>query len=200
MRADLEIISEWIQPGTRVLDLGCGDGTLLEHLSNSRDVTGYGLEIDDDNIIRCIERGVQVIKTDLDAGLADFFDEDSFNYVVMTQTLQAVRYPADLLDDMLRVGREGIVTFPNIGHWQSRLHLGLSGRMPITRVLPSEWYDTANIHLCSLRDFEGLCRQRKIEILQRTVVDYAHRTSWGARLLPNLLGEIALYRFCRRRN
>ncbi len=200
MRADLEIISEWIQPGTRVLDLGCGDGTLLEHLSNSRDVTGYGLEIDDDNIIRCIERGVQVIKTDLDAGLADFFDEDSFDYVVMTQTLQAVRYPADLLDDMLRVGREGIVTFPNIGHWQSRLHLGLSGRMPITRVLPSEWYDTANIHLCSLRDFEGLCRQRKIEILQRTVVDYAHRTSWGARLLPNLLGEIALYRFCRRRN
>jgi methionine biosynthesis protein MetW len=120
--------------------------------------------------------------------------------VVMTQTLQAVRYPADLLDDMLRVGREGIVTFPNIGHWQSRLHLGLSGRMPITRALPSEWYDTANIHLCSLRDFEGLCRQRKIEILQRTVVDYAHRTSWGARLLPNLLGEIALYRFCRRRN
>ncbi|HEX2238530.1 MAG TPA: methionine biosynthesis protein MetW [Gammaproteobacteria bacterium] len=200
MRADLEIISEWIQPGTRVLDLGCGDGTLLEHLSNSRDVTGYGLEIDDDNIIRCIERGVQVIKTDLDAGLADFFDEDSFDYVVMTQTLQAVRYPADLLDDMLRVGREGIVTFPNIGHWQSRLHLGLSGRMPITRALPSEWYDTANIHLCSLRDFEGLCRQRKIEILQRTVVDYAHRTSWGARLLPNLLGEIALYRFCRRRN
>jgi methionine biosynthesis protein MetW len=200
MRADLEIISEWIQPGTRVLDLGCGDGTLLEHLSNSRDVTGYGLEIDDDNIIRCIERGVQVIKTDLDAGLADFFDEDSFNYVVMTQTLQAVRYPADLLDDMLRVGREGIVTFPNIGHWQSRVHLGLSGRMPVTRVLPSEWYDTANINLCSLRDFEGLCRQRKIEILQRTVVDYAHRTSWGARLLPNLLGEIALYRFCRRRN
>jgi methionine biosynthesis protein MetW len=200
MRADLEIISEWIQPGTRVLDLGCGDGTLLEHLSNSRDVTGYGLEIDDDNIIRCIERGVQVIKTDLDAGLADFFDEDSFDYVVMTQTLQAVRYPADLLDDMLRVGREGIVTFPNIGHWQSRLHLGVSGRMPITRALPSEWYDTANIHLCSLRDFEGLCRQRKIEILQRTVVDYAHRTSWGARLLPNLLGEIALYRFCRRRN
>ena len=200
MRADLEIISEWIQPGTRVLDLGCGDGTLLEHLSNWRDVAGYGLEIDDDNIIRCIERGVQVIKTDLDAGLADFFDEDSFDYVVMTQTLQAVRYPADLLDDMLRVGREGIVTFPNIGHWQSRLHLGLSGRMPITRALPSEWYDTANIHLCSLRDFEGLCRQRKIEILQRTVVDYAHRTSWGARLLPNLLGEIALYRFCRRRN
>ncbi len=200
MRADLEIISEWIQPGMRVLDLGCGDGTLLEHLSNSRDVTGYGLEIDDDNIIRCIERGVQVIKTDLDAGLADFFDENSFDYVVMTQTLQAVRYPADLLADMLRVGREGIVTFPNIGHWQSRLHLGLSGRMPITRALPSEWYDTANIHLCSLRDFEGLCRQRKIEILQRTVVDYAHRTSWGARLLPNLLGEIALYRFCRRRN
>jgi methionine biosynthesis protein MetW len=101
---------------------------------------------------------------------------------------------------MLRVGREGIVTFPNIGHWQSRLHLGLSGRMPITRALPSEWYDTANIHLCTLRDFEALCHQRKIEILQRTVVDYAHRASWGARIFPNLLGEIALYRFCRGRD
>lgn len=197
MRADLEIISEWIQPGTRVLDLGCGDGTLLEHLRATRAVAGYGLEIDDDNVIRCIERGVHVIKTDLDAGLADFFDEESFDYVVMTQTLQAVYYPASLLNDMLRVGREGIVTFPNIGHWQSRLHLGLHGRMPITRALPSDWYDTPNIHLCSLRDFEGLCRELRIEILQRTVVDYAHRTSWGTRLFPNLLGEIALYRFSR---
>lgn len=199
MRPDLEIITGWIQPGKRVLDLGCGDGTLLEYLGAARGVAGYGLEIDDDNVIRCIERGVQVIKTDLDAGLADFFDEDSFDYVVMTQTLQAVRYPADLLDDMLRVGREGIVTFPNMGHWQSRLHLGLNGRMPITRALPSEWYDTANIHLCTLSDFEKLCHQRGIDILQRAVVDYAHRASWGARLLPNLLGEIALYRFSRRR-
>ncbi len=200
MRADLEIISEWIQSGTRVLDLGCGDGTLLEYLRSTRDVTGYGLEIDDSNIVRCIERGVHVIKTDLDAGLADFFDEESFDYVVMTQTLQAVYYPASLLTDMLRVGREGIVTFPNMGHWQSRLHLGLRGRMPITRALPNEWYDTPNIHLCSLRDFEHLCRQFKIEILQRAVVDYAHHASWGMQLLPNLLGEIALYRFCRKRD
>jgi methionine biosynthesis protein MetW len=199
MRPDLEIISEWIQPGTRVLDLGCGDGTLLEYLRDTRDVTGYGLEIDDDNLIRCVERGVQVIKTDLDAGLADFFDEDSFDYVVMTQTLQAVYYPASLLDDMLRVGREGIVTFPNIGHWQSRLHLALGGRMPITRALPSDWYDSPNIHLCSLKDFEELCHQQGIQILQRTAVDYAHRDSWGARMLPNLLGELALYRFRRKR-
>ncbi|MBA2408335.1 MAG: methionine biosynthesis protein MetW [Gammaproteobacteria bacterium] len=198
MRPDLEIITEWILPGTRVLDLGCGDGTLLEHLHRTRQVTGYGLEIDDANIARCIERGVQVIKTDLDAGLADFFDEDSFDYVVMTQTLQAVYYPASLLDEMLRVGREGIVTFPNIGHWQSRLHLALGGRMPITRALPSDWYDTPNIHLCSLRDFEDLCQRQKIAILERTAVDYEHRTSLGIRLLPNLLGEIALYRFCRR--
>ncbi len=197
MRPDLEIISEWIQPGTRVLDLGCGDGTLLEHLRDTRNVTGYGLEIDDDNILRCIERGVQVIKTDLDAGLADFFDEDSFDYVVMTQTLQAVYYPASLLDEMLRVGREGIVTFPNIGHWQSRLHLALGGRMPITRALPSDWYNSSNIHLCSLKDFEELCHKQRIKILHREAVDYAHRASWGARWFPNLLGEIALYRFCR---
>jgi len=197
MRPDLEIISEWVQPGTRVLDLGCGDGTLLEHLRDTRQVTGYGLEIDDDNITRCIERGVQVIQTDLDAGLADFFDEDSFDYVVMTQTLQAVYYPASLLDEMLRVGREGIVTFPNIGHWQSRLHLALGGRMPITRALPSDWYDTPNIHLCTLKDFEALCQRQQITILERAAVDFKHRTSWGTRLLPNLLGEIALYRFCR---
>ncbi len=189
MRADLEIISEWIQPGTRVLDLGCGDGTLLEHLSNSRDVTGYGLEIDDDNIIRCIERGVQVIKTDLDAGLADFFDEDSFDYVVMTQTLQAVRYPADLLDDMLRVGREGIVSFPNFGHWSARLQIAL-GRMPVSETLPYEWYETPNVHHCTISDFEDLCRRIGIKIRERLVLHDGKPVT----VLPNLLGSLAVYR------
>ncbi len=196
MRADLAIIAEWIQPGSRVLDLGCGDGTLLAHLQQDRKTTGYGLEIDDDNIATCIDKGVNVIQTDLDAGLSAFFDEDSFDYVIMSQTLQAMTHPEKLLEEMLRVGREGIVTFPNMGHWKNRLYLTLKGRMPVSRTLPNAWYDTPNIHLCTIRDFEALCRERGIHILQRQVVDYAHRSH--QHFLPNLLGEIALYRFCRR--
>lgn len=195
LRPDLAIISEWIQPGSRVLDLGCGDGMLLEHLMVSRNVDGYGLEIDPDNVVRCIQRGVSVIQSDLDAGLTDYFDDNSFDYVVMTQTIQAVHYPSRLLSEMLRVGREGIVTFPNFGHWSSRLQLALGGRMPQSRALPNEWYDTPNIHLCTLKDFEALCHRLDIDILQRNVVDTAHRSNLGMKLLPNLLGEIALYHF-----
>ncbi len=196
LRTDLAIISDWIRPRASVLDLGCGDGALLAHLQATRDITGYGLEIDGANIVKCIAAGVNVIQTDLDAGLSDFVAE-TFDYVVMTQTLQAVYFPDRLLDEMLRVGREGIVTFPNFGHWQSRFQLTLGGHMPVSRVLPNQWYDTPNIHLCTLRDFEALCARMNIRILQRSVVDHAHRDLWPARLLPNLLGEIALYRFQR---
>ncbi len=195
LRPDLAIISEWIEPGSRVLDLGCGDGTLLEYLKRERNVDGYGLEIDPDNIVACIGRGVSVIQSDLDAGLSDYFDDNSFDYVVMTQTLQAMHYPSRLLSEMLRVGRQGIVTFPNFGHWRSRAQLALGGHMPLSRALPNEWYDTPNIHLCTLTDFERLCHRLDIQVLQRSVVDTSHRSNFGMRLLPNLLGEIALYRF-----
>ena len=199
LRPDLRIICEWIRPDTRVLDLGCGDGTLLAHLKKTRNVSGYGLEIDARNIHLCIVKGVQVIQTNLDEGITEFFDENSFDYVVMTQTLQAIQRPEKLLEEMMRVGKEGIVTFPNMAHWENRFQLGLHGRMPVTRTLPNEWYDTPNIRLCSIRDFENLCKKLGVRIMQRTAVDHAHQHSPVTRLLPNLLGEIALYRFCKDR-
>lgn len=195
-RPDYAIISDWIRPGSRVLDLGCGDGSLLAMLGEDKQVTGYGVEIDDEHIPVCIARGINVIQTDLDRGLKDF-DEDSFDFVILSLTLQAVRYPDRLLEEMLRVGTVGIVTFPNFGHWLARLRLGLGGRMPITRTLPASWYSTPNIHLCTLRDFESLCSTKNIRILERRAVDHAHESSLGLRLLPNVLGEIALYRFSR---
>lgn len=197
LRIDHALIAQWIRPGSRVLDLGCGDGGLLAYLQAERAVTGYGVEIEIDRVVRCVERGVSVIQGDLDAGLADF-DTGSFDYVIMSLTLQAVYFPARLLAEMLRVGREGIVAFPNFGHISCRLQLAFGGHMPVSAALPETWYETDNIHLCTIRDFESLCRTLGIRILQRTVVNHQHRRSLGARLLPNLLGEVALYRFERK--
>ncbi|ABI55692.1 methionine biosynthesis protein MetW [Alkalilimnicola ehrlichii] len=193
LRPDLAIISDWIAPGSRILDLGCGDGTLLAHLAGEREVTGYGLEIEPRKIVACLEKGVSVIQADLDKGLSDFKDQ-AFDYVLMTQTLQAVHYPDELLQEMLRVGREGIVTFPNFGNWRMRLYLGFHGRMPISRTLPHTWYNTPNIHLCTVRDFEALCAERGIEILERHVTDQAMHDNALMRQFPNLLGDVALYR------
>lgn len=196
VRSELALISEWIRPGSRVLDLGCGEGVLLRYLRDTRDVVGYGLEIDPTNIRGCVEKGIPVIQTNLDEGLKDF-DPDSFDYVVMTQTLQAIRYPQHLLDEMLRVGREGIVTFSNLGHWRCRLRLALAGRMPVSGDAGLDWYNSPNIHLCTVHDFESLCATMGIGIRERTFIDDAHHRFRGAHLLPNLLGEVALYRFQR---
>lgn len=196
LRADLKIISEWIPAGARVLDLGCGDGTLLAHLQAEHGITGYGLEIDPDNVVACVAAGVNVLQLDLDAGLTQFKD-NSFDFVLMTGALQEVQRPDQLIDEMLRIGRETVVTFPNFGHWKPRLSFALRGHMPVSRALPNQWYDTPNIHLCTVHDFERLCRNQAIDITRRHVVNHAHRSTWGMRMLPNLLGEIALYQLRR---
>jgi len=198
LRADLAIIAEWIKPGSKVLDLGCGDGVLLAYLRDHQDVTGYGLEINAFNIEACVERDINVIQADLNDGLQEYFADDSFDYVIMSQTLQATEQPDLILQEMLRVGREGIVTFPNMAYWRARLQLGVQGIMPVTKGLPNQWYNTPNVHLCTLKDFQALCRQHDIDVLQRTVVDHSHRRgNLLMSLLPNLLGEVAIYRCSR---
>ena len=166
MRPDLEIIQQWVEPGHHVLDLGCGDGTLLDFLQRERGASGFGLEINPDRITTCMGKGVSVIEQNLDTQGLDNFDDGMFDVVLMTQALQAVRRPDKVIEEMLRVGREGIVTFPNFAHWRLRWGLALS-------------------------------RQKGIRIKSRRVVDGQHQNSWLARLWPNLLGEIAIYRITR---
>jgi methionine biosynthesis protein MetW len=196
MRPDLEIIQKWIKPGSRVLDLGCGDGSLLHFLKTSKNVREIGLEIDEMNIERCIENGVNVIEQNLDSGLSNF-QSNSFDTVLLAQTLQALSNPDALVDEMLRIGRNGIVTFPNFGNWKSRLYLASKGRMPVSKFMPHQWYNTPNIHFCTVKDFDALCAEKNIRILTRTVVDSQHQGSWAMKAWPNLLGEIAIYHITR---
>lgn len=195
-RVDFDVIEAWVEPKVRVLDLGCGDGSLLARLQDRHQVAGYGVEIDVQNIIACIGKGVPVIQADLDTGLRDF-EADSVDFVVLSQTLQAIRYPHYLLREMLRVGREAIVSFPNIGHWLARAQLGLGGRMPRTPSLPYNWYNTPNIHLHTLRDFESLCYEEGIELLERRVLDRHGHSGPLVRELPNWFGATAMYRIQR---
>ena len=196
LRADLQIIEKWIKPASQVLDLGCGNGELLHYLQNHKQVHGYGLEIDPNNINACIDKGVNVIEKNLDHSL-DNFEDQSFDTVVMTQALQAVHYPDRILEDMLRIGRAAILTFPNFGHWRCRLYLGTKGRMPVSEFMPYTWYNTPNIHFCTFKDFEQLCHERSVRILDRLVVDQTHRSSVLSAMWPNLLGEVAIYRVTR---
>lgn len=188
-RPDFAAIAHWVRRDAHVLDLGCGDGTLLKYLQQTRGVTGYGVEIDDANVLKCVQNGVNVIQSDLERGLSEFEDH-SFDCVVLSQTLQAMRNTERIVREMLRVGHAGIVTFPNFGYWKNRLQI-LKGRMPVSENLPFEWFDTPNIHLCTVADFEKFCAERGIGIIGRTVLTGGRPvTAW-----PNLLGELAVYHF-----
>lgn len=203
MRMDHQLAERWIAPHSQVLDLGCGNGELLAHLQQNLGVRGYGLEIDEEKINEAIGNGLSIIEQDLNDGLARFAD-NSFDTVVMARALQAVKSPDTLLLDMLRVGREAIITFPNFAHWQNRLHLGLKGMMPVSEALPYEWYDTPNIHLCTFKDFEKLCVQHDIDIINRFAVSDSPRGHSALmntliRQAPNLLADVAIYRVTKRK-
>ena len=193
MRLDQKIIEDWVKPDARVLDLGCGDGSLLSHLQNTKNVRGYGLEISEQGILACVEKGINVIEHNLDDGLDSFADQ-SFDTVIMSQVLQTMHYPDKVLAEMMRIGREAIVTFPNFGHWRARWHLAINGRMPVSDLLPYEWYNTPNIHFCTFKDFEVLCQQLNYKIIDRKVAAETSNQQWLLPLSPNLFGETAIYR------
>ncbi len=166
LRIDQAVIAKLVDEQSRVLDLGCGDGLLLEYLFQHKRVQGFGVEISHDGVHACIARGLPVYHGDIDQGLSDHQD-DSFDYVILSLTLQAVRRPEFVLQEMLRVGKKIIVSFPNFGHWRIRAHLAFGGRMPRTRLLPDSWYDTPNAHLCTILDFQDLCDKMEIRILRQ---------------------------------
>lgn len=188
-RPDFAAIAEWIKVGSSVLDLGCGDGALLRYLTQTRGTTGYGVEIDDSGVLACVKNGVSVVQSDLERGLSGF-EDGSFDYVVLSQTLQAMRNSEIIVREMLRVGREGIVTFPNFGYWKNRLEV-LRGRMPISENLPYEWFNTPNVRLCTVADFERFCSERHIRIVERKVLTHGKPVT----VMPNLLGALAVYHF-----
>jgi methionine biosynthesis protein MetW len=161
-RVDLLLMTEMVDRGARVLDVGCGDGTLLSLLAERRGVDGRGIELSREGVNQCVARGLSVVQGDADTDLFAYPD-DAFDYVILSQTIQATRRPRVVLEHMLRIGRRAIVSFPNFGHWRVRADLVLSGRMPVTDNLPETWYDTPNIHFCTIRDFVALCNELNVQ-------------------------------------
>ncbi len=188
MRPDFKIIAEIIQPGTKVLDLGCGEGLLLAWLAANKKVLARGVEIEASNVRKAIARGVSAYQGDIDEGLADYPDK-AFDYVILSQTLQETRAPLQVLTEMLRVGRKAIISFPNFGHWTVRMAMLFSGQAPKTDLFPYDWYDSPNIHFLSINDFEDLCRKNGFPIERRYFLSGEKKVNW----LPNLRGQTAVF-------
>ncbi len=165
MKKEFQIISELIENNTKVLDVGCGDGTLMKFLKDEKNVDTRGLEISKENVQNCISKGLSIIEGNAEKDLHQF-PNLSFDYVVLSQTLQAFYNPEKVIDDLLRVSKQAIVTIPNFGYWKVRIHLLLKGTMPVTDTLPNEWYDTPNLHMCSIKDFYNFCSKKKIDLTE----------------------------------
>lgn len=188
LRSDLAFIAHWVGNATHVLDLGCGDGVMLDYLQTDKGCHGYGIEIDDDKIPQCIERGVSVIQRDLEAGLA-IFDDNAFDTVLCLSALQMMKNVEGVLRDIARVGREAIVSFPNFAYWPHRVAL-LRGRMPVSKSLPYDWYDTPNLRCATIKDFEELANEVGLEVTECVALDDGHPVSF----LPNFRGSLAVFR------
>ena len=191
-RKDFKLISEWIQPNSSVLDLGCGDGSLLKLLIEKRNIRGYGIDTSVDKIIKSVNNNINVINTNINHKL-DYFSNKSFNYVILAQSLQVVENPVGLIREMLRVGDEAIISFPNMGYWKSRLYLFLKGKMPVTEELPHSWYSTPNIHLCTIKDFKEMCNMNEFTIMEE-VINNRDNSNLSSNYFSNFFAESVIFR------
>jgi methionine biosynthesis protein MetW len=199
LRVDLQFVADLIEPGARVLDIGCDDGALLHYLSNEQNVDGRGIEISQAGVNACVARGLSVIQGNADTDLMDY-PNDAFDYVVLSRTLQATHNPRDVLSQLVRIGRRAIVTFPNFGYWRVRWNLMANGRMPTTRLLAEPWYSTENIHLCTIRDFAQLCEDLDLRTERQVILNHTgHNTRFrSTSRYANFFGEQALFMLTRR--
>ncbi|MFM9154621.1 MAG: methionine biosynthesis protein MetW [Polynucleobacter victoriensis] len=188
MRSDFAAIAKWIKPGSQVLDVGCGDGTLLNYLKESKSAHVYGVELADDKVLACAQKGLNIVQQNLEGGLA-LFEDNSFDTVILSQTLQTIHQTARILSEIARVGNECIVSFPNFGHWSHRASVAL-GRMPVSKSLPYQWYDTPNVRVLTIADFEALAPAVGLQLLDRVVL----HDGQAVQFLPNLRGSLAIYR------
>ena len=187
------ILNAWIPKNSEVLDLGCGDGSLLASLKNKLNVSGYGVDISEKKIKLSLSKGLNVIEQDIDEGL-DNFKDASFDIVIMSQSIQALKKPENALKEIVRIGKECIVSIPNFANLKCRTQLALTGKMPVSNALPYDWYSTPNLHLCSLKDFESLCKKLNIRVIERKLSDSNGRSSFLMKTFPNLFTEVALYK------
>jgi methionine biosynthesis protein MetW len=189
----LSVIDKWVEVRSKVLDLGCGKGNILSELQKTKDINGLGVEIEEKNIEECLLQNINVIEQNIDDGLINF-SNDSFDVVILSQTIQVLKNPNTALEEITRIGKTCIVTIPNFGHWRSRLSLLLNGRMPVTSPLPESWHATPNIHLCTLKDFEMLCSELLISIEERVTVNSNSESKWYLDIWPNLFSASAIYK------
>jgi len=187
-RYDFPIIENWTHQNSKVLDLGCGDGSLLNYLKEKKDIKGFGIEKNKDNWLLSLKNNIDVIQMDLEAGLAGF-ETNSFDLVILSRTIQSMNHIEEIIHEMMRVGKEVIITFPNFGYWKNRFQI-MQGNMPVSDELPYKWFETPNIHLCTIQDFDNLCRENKIKVEQRLILTDKKSVNF----CPNLFGALALYK------